>query len=1015
MPPVNDNFANRTVLVISGGLASVTGQDLTGATNETGEPHFVSGNGTIWYEITPTGDGLWEFTLTLDTADFAAITVFTGITVNALTEVNGILEAFNAGSTTKSTYNLVGGTAYKIQVTGDVNGGTFDLSVGTYQIPTGPTFDNIENAYELIQDNTQHTQDFDNTGASQETNEEIYINIPNSVWARLDLSNYDIKFADTDTVLTLQIEKISGTVIPWLKLYDADPNFDPATPDFNLLSAYATTVGDGTDTPPAVSFTLADVTTGVIYLELVDWNADSADQGVQRLTYTVQTLVKYDADASDWNTTSGTVTDLGGGVIKETQHVIVDSPNDIRGVPDSVWTFKISGAQLPPNGIYKVLLKAVINGPWVGFTTWDVYIRRNGESLLPYAMLTARADAGVPTSIDIWGMYDKGRKFGPLENGLPAYAEGPGPSTIPVLKNDVLEVIAYNNVDPYDNSWLEITGLRFVQIQAGGSSGSSIALATIPREAEGTNADARDDPTHETSITQKDMCILDNGDVYIVYFTNNPYNLKLKKWDGTAWSIISSDLSHAGLGTNYTPVGGAALPYGQISMDSDGTDIYIAWGETDYATSKVLTNFSGSTVSKNPRLWHVKKYTPGVGFTELGSGQCANPIANRTTSASTDGTCPDAGSYNESVQIKIAPNGVPWVIFAETTDQWLGSGGTFQKPYVYYWNGSAWVDTLLPDPPNVDMTNTQGGYVDFIKVDAQHQLDLTFCHHDGPSNYPAIVYSYGSFDTGRGQINQRFIYQEYNGTSWGNLLDKTSIEIWPGGTISTDIGGHGQQGMVLKNNGSVPILAAALWNGDVGSDFIKVAKIKADGTDWEPFTPELSAVDIGFRADRELSEGGWIDPSGCIMDIDGNGRLWAAYTGTEDDEYGLVVMTEADPGTSNYWIPASRSNYILYGEDFTGFSSLRVKGSTLYILGFWNLPSGSKSLSLFKAPINDPYSPWSSVTINTIIYYHKDGVWHPANTEVNRDLYYFSGGSWHKKGSELTQTVKAMSNESWTD
>lgn len=791
-----------------------------------------------------------------------------------------------------------------------------------------------------------------------------------------------------------------------------------ATFDGSPLSLSGTTTTDGSGNLSGVTFIVPAVAVGSHSIVFSDGTNSIP------LSFTVNP-VTVDIDASDYNTLSGTVTNLGGGCVKETQNNPNVFASDGRGTEDTVYTFKASGSQLPPNGRYEVILNATFNRSSAIDSQWNIAIKRNGEFLWPVASLRWPGTAAVPSAKTTWNIYDRGTDH---TSPAPTWQDGPGPSTIPIVSGDVIEIIAYNNSHTDTSTWLEICGITLVQVEAGGGNGTAFDLASMPRTALGPNADFRHNPAHEPQLLHKDFCILDNGDIYVAYIGFNNFspaynNLKLVKWNGSAWSTVSTDLSRNAYGADFVPLTGRPRPYSYVSVDTDGTDVYIAWGEVDYSSSKSVTFFGGGSTTVYENKWHVVKYVPGTGFTELGTGQNAIPIASRTHATSSVGLqANDAASEETSIKLKISPGGVPWVATAETTDNWIATAETEMKPYVYYWDGSSWIDTILPDPLQWDTSH--GFILNAIDVNSQPQIDLTFCHHDGPNEHPSVIYSIELTDTIRGSVD-RFDYAEYDGSSWGNRLTFTGYEAWPGATLSEEFfpsftQGHLQQGMSLDNDGTQVIFAAALWNSMMsGGDWIKVAKLKADGTAFESYLPELSGPDLLTRNDKTSGgrRGGWFDPTGCQMSIDENGIPWIIYTADETNYgnvEGIALARPPEPGTANYWILGSRNNAVLYNETTPGISKIRCKNGFVYILGQWEISGVANSPigGVFKAPIDDPYTPWST-GISRLIHYFKDGSWHAVNSEATRDLHYFKDGAWHKVNTEATRTVKAVRSATW--
>jgi len=125
--PVNDMFANRTV--VSGTNIVVTGSNV-GATRETGEPFHASyvGGASVWWSWTAPGPG----TVIISTAGSSFDTllgVYTGSLVSELTEVASN-DDDGGLRTSKVQFDVVEGTTYQIAVDGiGGSSGSITLSI----------------------------------------------------------------------------------------------------------------------------------------------------------------------------------------------------------------------------------------------------------------------------------------------------------------------------------------------------------------------------------------------------------------------------------------------------------------------------------------------------------------------------------------------------------------------------------------------------------------------------------------------------------------------------------------------------------------------------------------------------------------------------------------------------------------------------------------------------------------------------------------------------------------------
>ena len=139
--PVNDNFANRTI--ITGSTITLAATN-TGATKEAGEPNHAgnAGGKSVWWTWTAPSGG----TVTLDThgSNFdTLLAVYTGTSVSALAKVAANDDDPAGGTTTsKLTFVATAGTAYQIVVDGygGASGNvTLNLSLASASTPLAPT------------------------------------------------------------------------------------------------------------------------------------------------------------------------------------------------------------------------------------------------------------------------------------------------------------------------------------------------------------------------------------------------------------------------------------------------------------------------------------------------------------------------------------------------------------------------------------------------------------------------------------------------------------------------------------------------------------------------------------------------------------------------------------------------------------------------------------------------------------------------------------------------------------
>lgn len=410
----------------------------------------------------------------------------------------------------------------------------------------------------------------------------------------------------------------------------------------------------------------------------------------------------------------------------------------------------------------------------------------------------------------------------------------------------------------------------------------------------------------------KDFTVMPNGDIYVVFgFENNTGSptrqLCMVYWDGASWSVIDNTIRNA------DPSGRAIT---SVSVDNDGTDVYFTFGEGRQTSAPV------------GYWWRCFRYDGS--FTELGSGQTAFPGAAATTTVDAE--------FDRGVRLKVSPGGVPWVGFSAYDPDNDDPADYEEHAFAWFWNGSAWVDTELPDPSILPATHsppdnvfTLGGghlasngsnnYVKFA-VYGFYQVDLTFCHADGPSEDPAICFQYVFNDTGIDPWDASgFSYFEYDGASWGNEVRVAEGDAAGGGNLhgrdepfenwfrQAEDSGNGDlsrahgwtQGFSLDNDGSVPILMSQKGYRFAFTDRVYAAKLVGG-----VFVP----VGQGFPDYEDVSEfddAGWMDVTtnaGCIV----GGRPVLCWRSTVDYAGGLLLALFLPAGgvVSMNWRSADR-------------------------------------------------------------------------------------------------------------
>ena len=491
------------------------------------------------------------------------------------------------------------------------------------------------------------------------------------------------------------------------------------------------------------------------------------------------------------------------------------------------WTFRVSGDQLPPPGRYRVEFEVK---EVVGVSNLMCVSRRNDH---PLAVTQTDYDESITTTykwlpitdITPWGGYNTDQW---------------GPAALPVLADDTYEFAFWEfafSGDPTPNDY-QIRGMRWYCMERGGTPGEEIPLIDVPEwpagatgfddipDLRGLSATPTDHP-----VFIIDFVVLDNDDVYLMWngwvtTLGGPHRAHLVRWDGASWTYITNDPFGEGGSGTYT-TGGDEDSIVQWSMGTDGTDVYLVYGRSDDLHASGYWNHKV----------HVRRYDTGsTTWSELGTG--VQPLAPDVMASV---PC----SYNMGMpRINISPGGVPWICFASNNPSTEDSDDWAEKAWVYFWNGSAWVDAELPQPVNPH-TNAPAEYtldIAVIQAFPQPALEMTFATHAGPGENPSVVYnvwyeaeSVPGPDHDIDKWEGEWVYHEYGGApgSWSTLNFRFADYYPPGDAFHYASNFPDQevmnQGMFLEHGNSTPILVAALWTGGIG-----ILKMGAGG-DWEPY------------------------------------------------------------------------------------------------------------------------------------------------------------------------------------
>ena len=379
-------------------------------------------------------------------------------------------------------------------------------------------------------------------------------------------------------------------------------------------------------------------------------------------------------------------------------------------------------------------------------------------------------------------------------------------------------------------------------------------------------------------ILMKDIVVIDNGDIYILWVeqsgtgTGGDWWLVLKKWDAGSqtWSLIEDNVTGNGAPST-THI------FNSPNMDTDGEDVWIIWGE-----NRVSDDFGAGGW-----WWRCKKYdTSADTLTELGSGQTAYPSATAPTRV---------GDFDYRMRVRASPLGIPYVLFEEIDPDEIPPNESYF--FLWRWAGSNWEDMQLPHPsPAPDPVGTtnpsiftvgspgdpQGNYGSATQ-DIFVPQDIVFCHHDGPSETPAIIHSF--WWNGVGQISGSgdlgdlgsWWYAECDGIGdWhheqliieGVTYGQNYPNRFPHATNDFDgntfipWGGGWTQGCRLQAFNGRPIFSSRLGYFGSGVDCVYVAQINSEGNTWDllgqrfptdVYTPDISGYQWSDHGESVLT------------------------------------------------------------------------------------------------------------------------------------------------------------------
>jgi hypothetical protein len=305
------------------------------------------------------------------------------------------------------------------------------------------------------------------------------------------------------------------------------------------------------------------------------------------------------------------------------------------------------------------------------------------------------------------------------------------------------------------------------------------------------------------------------------------------------------------------------------------------------------------------------------------------------------------GVYGQNAQVDEFMGG-------NSTFQIGGGGGTDSSPFLYYWDGSSWVDSLLPAPPT---RRTTGYSLSNFWEDPVIHLDFGFCHHDGPSEHPAAFYciqwNYGGSPPDN---TWEFVYFEYDGSSWGNNIQSRADLFLDGSKLigGSQSSGNWCRGLSIFDNGTKPYFCAHLGYLN-NSDKTAIWTIEDDGSAF------LSSLTNPFPSESEtgrfLAGGDSWGSADCVFLKDNTTIVLTSQQriGTDFEDGGMSMMIMREGGNGRNWMSAfgkmspTHEGWVSEGA-FASINQMAIHNDTIYvfhetwddIFGVWAItPAGN--------------------------------------------------------------------------
>lgn len=436
----------------------------------------------------------------------------------------------------------------------------------------------------------------------------------------------------------------------------------------------------------------------------------------------------------------------------------------------------------------------------------------------------------------------------------------------------------------------------------------------------------------ERADVTPDMCMLDDGTIYAVSVESTTdaslldlanYGPILWRLNGTTWEYVAGPLSDHAY-SYYTVATSSQAKINPVHLATDGIDVWIAWSEAE----------EPGTPTTGEHKIRVMKYD----------------VSSDTTSwvGSSSGLTPATGRFGKWMEFTFVVSrndaasdaSMPYLAFFTQVT------GSRERPFVYKWNGSSWVDTSLPNT-SVSAWSTGEWLIATIEPGVCN-IGLTFCHADGLSDHPSVFMN-PFRDDPVGSEESIFYYSEYNGTSWSTPFEWHAIDFdnagldYPTNVVGTTTWDSvaNAQGLWLDNDGTRPIITMQMFSGgsvDWKNSPIIVARLNATGDAWEVFSGDPAHVH-------------WWDTWGPMYYKTRSGKDIVGFF-SDWGFFGYLLVQYAAGKSEDDWQWAPDNGWPANGDSYQPY--MRGYGDYIYVCGSLN-PDSRPCIRVYKAlggPIN---------------------------------------------------------------